>query len=102
MLPKDYQEEILKMGSGDSKLEYEKVKTYVLSLAQQRASSMMPKQSDILGVPVEAQEEEESPQEYSTEEWINYIWELQVGGVQNPNVQCWTCGQMGHLGRNCP
>eukprot|EP00973_Karenia_brevis_P064045 8900393-Karenia_brevis.AAC.1 len=27
---------------------------------------------------------------------------MQVGAVQNPNVQCWTCGQMGHLGRNCP
>eukprot|EP00973_Karenia_brevis_P091891 12409655-Karenia_brevis.AAC.1 len=77
MLPKDYQEEILKMGSSDDNLEYEKVKGYVLSLAQQRASSMLPKQSDILNVPAEGQEEEEVPQEYSTEDWINYIWELQ-------------------------
>eukprot|EP00973_Karenia_brevis_P046366 6429404-Karenia_brevis.AAC.1 len=62
----------------------------------------MPKQSDILGVPVDDQAEEESPQEYSTEDWINYIWDLQIGAVPNPNVQCWTCGQWGHLGRNCP
>eukprot|EP00973_Karenia_brevis_P041967 5810122-Karenia_brevis.AAC.1 len=55
MLPKDYQEEILKMGSGDTKLEYEKVKSYVLSLAQQRASSMQPRPSEVLGV--EGQEE---------------------------------------------
>eukprot|EP00973_Karenia_brevis_P002721 371165-Karenia_brevis.AAC.1 len=50
MLPKDYQEEILKMGRWDSKLEYEKVKNYVLSLAQQRASSMNPRPSKIQGV----------------------------------------------------
>eukprot|EP00973_Karenia_brevis_P087017 12068536-Karenia_brevis.AAC.1 len=50
MLPKDYQEEILKMGSGDNKLEYEKVRSYVLSLAQQRASSMNPRSSEIQGV----------------------------------------------------
>eukprot|EP00973_Karenia_brevis_P031769 4384034-Karenia_brevis.AAC.1 len=64
---------------------------------------MMLKPSEILGVPVGGQEEEEeTPAEYSTEDWINYIWELQVGAVQNPNVQCWTCGQMRHLGRSCP
>eukprot|EP00973_Karenia_brevis_P051936 7214215-Karenia_brevis.AAC.1 len=30
------------------------------------------------------------------------MWEVQVGAVQNPNIQCWGCGQMGHIGRNCP
>eukprot|EP00973_Karenia_brevis_P081655 11319993-Karenia_brevis.AAC.1 len=62
----------------------------------------MPKQTDILNVLAEGNDDEEVPQEYSTEEWIDYIWDLQIGAVQNPNVQCWTCGQMGHLGRNCP
>eukprot|EP00973_Karenia_brevis_P014626 1996481-Karenia_brevis.AAC.1 len=64
---------------------------------------MMPKPSEILGVPVGGhEEEEETPVEYNTKDWVNCIWELQVGAVQNPNVQRWTCGQMGHLGRNCP
>eukprot|EP00973_Karenia_brevis_P065903 9160731-Karenia_brevis.AAC.1 len=64
MLPEDYQGEILKMGSSNDQLEYEKVKGYVLSLVQQMASNIMPKQSDILNVPVEGQEEEEAPHEY--------------------------------------
>eukprot|EP00973_Karenia_brevis_P068690 9550836-Karenia_brevis.AAC.1 len=72
------------MGSSNDKLEYEKVKGYVLSLAQQRASSMQPKPQDILNVPVETQENEETKEEHSTEEWLNYIWELQIGAVQNP------------------
>eukprot|EP00973_Karenia_brevis_P074030 10288406-Karenia_brevis.AAC.1 len=50
MLPKDYQEEILKMGSGDRKLEYESTRNYVLSLARQRSSSMNPRPSEVLGV----------------------------------------------------
>eukprot|EP00973_Karenia_brevis_P021728 2988051-Karenia_brevis.AAC.1 len=49
-MPKEYQEEILKMGSGDKRLEYESVRNYALSLAQQRASSMNPKPSEVLGV----------------------------------------------------
>eukprot|EP00973_Karenia_brevis_P011533 1560080-Karenia_brevis.AAC.1 len=85
------------MGSNNDKLDYEKVKGCVLSLAQQRASSMQPKQQDILNVPVDDQEDEGTKEEYSTEDWINYIWELQIGAVQSPNLQCWTCGQMGHL-----
>eukprot|EP00973_Karenia_brevis_P007088 961369-Karenia_brevis.AAC.1 len=24
-----------------------------------------------------------------------------VGAISNP-VQCWVCGRMGHMGRNCP
>eukprot|EP00973_Karenia_brevis_P086103 11941161-Karenia_brevis.AAC.1 len=55
ILPKDYKEEILKMGSEDKKLEYEGIRNYVLSLAQQRASSKNPRPSDVLGV--EGQEE---------------------------------------------
>eukprot|EP00973_Karenia_brevis_P033314 4595665-Karenia_brevis.AAC.1 len=46
ILPKEYKEEILKLGSGDKKLEYDQVRSYVLSLAQQRASSMTPKPSE--------------------------------------------------------
>eukprot|EP00973_Karenia_brevis_P021185 2911969-Karenia_brevis.AAC.1 len=30
------------------------------------------------------------------------MWEIQVGAVQNPSIRCWVCGQMGHMGRNCP
>eukprot|EP00973_Karenia_brevis_P013678 1855710-Karenia_brevis.AAC.1 len=63
---------------------------------------MQPKQTDILNVPVEGQEDEETKEEYTTEEWINYIWELNIGAVQNPDVQCCTCGEMGHLGKDCP
>eukprot|EP00973_Karenia_brevis_P074057 10292295-Karenia_brevis.AAC.1 len=50
ILPKEYKEEILKLGSGDKKLEYDQVRGYVLSLAQQRASSMTPKPSEVMGV----------------------------------------------------
>eukprot|EP00973_Karenia_brevis_P025126 3465768-Karenia_brevis.AAC.1 len=24
-----------------------------------------------------------------------------IGAISNP-VQCWACGQIGHIGRNCP
>eukprot|EP00973_Karenia_brevis_P077402 10753798-Karenia_brevis.AAC.1 len=33
---------------------------------------------------------------------MSWMWDLQVGAIQNPSVQCWICGQMGHMGRNCP
>eukprot|EP00973_Karenia_brevis_P091397 12407272-Karenia_brevis.AAC.1 len=60
------------MGRGDKKLEYENIRSYVLSLAQQRASSMNPKPSDVLGV--EGQEEEVPVEEkYSSEEWMNFM-----------------------------
>eukprot|EP00973_Karenia_brevis_P010750 1456107-Karenia_brevis.AAC.1 len=36
------------------------------------------------------------------EDWMTWMWDIQVGAVQNPSVQCWVCGQMGHMGRNCP
>eukprot|EP00973_Karenia_brevis_P069793 9703534-Karenia_brevis.AAC.1 len=76
------------MGSGDKKLEYESIRSYVLSLAQQSASSMNPKPSDVLGV--EGQEEEAPVEEkYSRQEWLNFMWEVQVGAIQNPSVQCW-------------
>eukprot|EP00973_Karenia_brevis_P092951 12414852-Karenia_brevis.AAC.1 len=76
------------MGSDDKKLEYESIRNCVLSLAQQRASSMNPKPSDVLGV--EGQGEETPVEErYSSEEWRNFMWEVQVGAVQNPNIQCW-------------
>eukprot|EP00973_Karenia_brevis_P083058 11515908-Karenia_brevis.AAC.1 len=70
ILPKEYREEILKMGSGDKKLEYDNVRSYVLSLAQQRASSMNPKPSDVLGL--EGQEVETPVEErYSSDEWMS-------------------------------
>eukprot|EP00973_Karenia_brevis_P006628 900606-Karenia_brevis.AAC.1 len=46
ILPKDYREEIFKMGSGDKRLEYGQVRGYVLTLAQQRANSMTPKSNE--------------------------------------------------------
>eukprot|EP00973_Karenia_brevis_P078056 10842367-Karenia_brevis.AAC.1 len=36
------------------------------------------------------------------EDWMTWMWDIQVGAVQHPSVQCWVCGQMGHMGRNCP
>eukprot|EP00973_Karenia_brevis_P094510 12422856-Karenia_brevis.AAC.1 len=64
MLPKGYQEEILKMGSGQKKLEYDSMRAYVLNLAQKKASAMQPK-IDIAGVDDQTEEEEkpEKPQE---------------------------------------
>eukprot|EP00973_Karenia_brevis_P067746 9425257-Karenia_brevis.AAC.1 len=63
-----------------------------------RASSMNPKPSEVLGV--EGQEESVADQEkYSSEEWMNWMWETQVGAIQNPSIQCWICGAMGHMGR---
>eukprot|EP00973_Karenia_brevis_P065015 9028173-Karenia_brevis.AAC.1 len=58
------------MGSGDKKLEYESIRNYVLSLAQQRAS----------------RQEEEIPAEekYSSEEWMNFMWEVQLGQYKIP------------------
>eukprot|EP00973_Karenia_brevis_P081173 11256242-Karenia_brevis.AAC.1 len=50
LLPKDYREEVLKMGSGDKKLEYDQVRGYVISLAQQRGSAMTPKPNDVMGI----------------------------------------------------
>eukprot|EP00973_Karenia_brevis_P050533 7015228-Karenia_brevis.AAC.1 len=50
MLPEEYQEEILETGSGEKQLEYESTKSYVLNLAQQKASSMPPRPPDVLGL----------------------------------------------------
>eukprot|EP00973_Karenia_brevis_P017937 2464718-Karenia_brevis.AAC.1 len=32
---------------------------------------------------------------------MSWMWDVQVGAIQKPCIQCWICGQMGHLGRNC-
>eukprot|EP00973_Karenia_brevis_P011452 1550360-Karenia_brevis.AAC.1 len=32
---------------------------------------------------------------------MSWMWDVQVGAVQNPSIQCWVCGQMGHMVRNC-
>eukprot|EP00973_Karenia_brevis_P036383 5016602-Karenia_brevis.AAC.1 len=46
---------------------------------------------------VDQQQEVETDQDkYTADEWM--AW---VGAISNP-VQCWVCGQMGHIGRNCP
>eukprot|EP00973_Karenia_brevis_P087225 12092877-Karenia_brevis.AAC.1 len=88
ILPKEFREEILKRGSGDKKLEYENVRSYVLSLAQQRASSMTPRPSEVLGV--EGQGEAPVEQEkHRTDEWLSWMWDHQVGAIQNPSIQCW-------------
>eukprot|EP00973_Karenia_brevis_P047343 6572823-Karenia_brevis.AAC.1 len=76
ILPKEYREEILKLGSGDERSEYDNVRSYVLSLAQQRPSSMTPKPSEVLGV--EGQGEAPVEQEkYSTDEWLPWMWDYQ-------------------------
>eukprot|EP00973_Karenia_brevis_P048704 6758170-Karenia_brevis.AAC.1 len=62
---------------------------------------MTPKPSEVLGV--EGQEEIPVDQEkYTADEWLSWTWESQVGAITNPGLQCWVCGQMGHIGRNCP
>eukprot|EP00973_Karenia_brevis_P029466 4064483-Karenia_brevis.AAC.1 len=82
LLPKEYREEILKLGSGDKKLEYDQVRICVLSLAQQRASSMTPKPSEVLGVD-DQQEVQTDQDKYTADEWMAWI-----GAISNP-VQCW-------------
>eukprot|EP00973_Karenia_brevis_P019841 2721148-Karenia_brevis.AAC.1 len=70
------------MGSGDKKLEYDQVRGYVLRLAQQRASSMTPKPSEVMGV--DKKEEQEVEQDkFTADEWMAWI-----GAISNP-VQCW-------------
>eukprot|EP00973_Karenia_brevis_P078784 10934788-Karenia_brevis.AAC.1 len=89
ILPKEYKEEILKMGSGDKKLEYESIRDYVLSLAQQRASSMNPRPSEVLGAEVQEEPTVAGEEKYTSDEWMSWMWEVQGGAVQNPNIQCW-------------
>eukprot|EP00973_Karenia_brevis_P065819 9147298-Karenia_brevis.AAC.1 len=78
LLPKEYSEEILKLGSGDKKLEYDNVRSYVLSLAQQRVSSMTPKPSEVLGVEGQNKSPVE-PDKYIADEWLSWTWDCQVG-----------------------
>eukprot|EP00973_Karenia_brevis_P056781 7900588-Karenia_brevis.AAC.1 len=81
------------MGSGDKKLEYEKVKSYVLSLAQQRASSMNPRSSEIQGVDTPSSDGNHGggggDDKYSSEEWLQWMWDNDIGAVGNPSIQCW-------------
>eukprot|EP00973_Karenia_brevis_P043234 5990553-Karenia_brevis.AAC.1 len=59
MQPREYQDEILKLGSGEKKLEYDSIRGYVLNLAQQKASAMQPRASDVLGVEGQTEQEEQ-------------------------------------------
>eukprot|EP00973_Karenia_brevis_P085730 11892729-Karenia_brevis.AAC.1 len=70
------------MGSGDKRLEYDQVRGYVLNLAQQRANSMTPKPSEVMGIN-QGDEEIVEPDKFTAEEWM--AW---VGAISNP-VQCW-------------
>eukprot|EP00973_Karenia_brevis_P077967 10830890-Karenia_brevis.AAC.1 len=47
MLPKEYQEEIIKMGSTEKKLEYEMCRNHIVSIANQRIAARTPKPADI-------------------------------------------------------
>eukprot|EP00973_Karenia_brevis_P051172 7107861-Karenia_brevis.AAC.1 len=66
------------MGSGDKKLEYDQVRGYVLSLAQQRASSSTPKPNDVMGVDDQDQGTGE-PERYTADEWMSW-----VGAISTP------------------
>eukprot|EP00973_Karenia_brevis_P080724 11200271-Karenia_brevis.AAC.1 len=33
---------------------------------------------------------------------MSWMLDIQVGAIQNPSIQCWVCGQRGHMGTNCP
>eukprot|EP00973_Karenia_brevis_P028623 3946311-Karenia_brevis.AAC.1 len=65
------------MGSGDKKLEYESIRNYVLSLAQQRASSMNPKPSEVLGVEGHEEPGVAGEEKYTSDEWMSWRWEVQ-------------------------
>eukprot|EP00973_Karenia_brevis_P091121 12405986-Karenia_brevis.AAC.1 len=41
-------------------------------------------------------------EKYNSDEWIQWMWDNEIGAVGNPGIQCWVCGAMGHIGRNCP
>eukprot|EP00973_Karenia_brevis_P021572 2965480-Karenia_brevis.AAC.1 len=63
---------------------------------------MNPKPSEVLGVEGQEEPAVAGEEKYTSDEWMSWMWEIQVGAVQNPSIQCWVCGQMGHMGRNCP
>eukprot|EP00973_Karenia_brevis_P022220 3057539-Karenia_brevis.AAC.1 len=67
-------------------LEHQKV---CAELSQQRASSMNPKPSEVLGVEGHEESGVAGEEKYTSDEWMRWMWEVQVGAVQNPSVQCW-------------
>eukprot|EP00973_Karenia_brevis_P078073 10844593-Karenia_brevis.AAC.1 len=79
MLPKEYQEEILKMESGQKKLEYDSMRAYVLNLAQQKASTMQPKM-DIAGVDDQTEEQEKPEKPQENQEYPEYPYYEQWWG----------------------
>eukprot|EP00973_Karenia_brevis_P049997 6941242-Karenia_brevis.AAC.1 len=69
MLPREYQEEILKLGSGEKKLEYESIRGYVLNLAQQKASAMQPRAADVFGVDNKTEQPDQENQQEKSQEY---------------------------------
>eukprot|EP00973_Karenia_brevis_P065851 9151308-Karenia_brevis.AAC.1 len=66
------------MGSGDKRLEYDQVRGYVLSLAQQRANSMTPKPSEVMGVDKKGEGAVEQDK-FTAEEWMAWL-----GAISSP------------------
>eukprot|EP00973_Karenia_brevis_P047144 6543240-Karenia_brevis.AAC.1 len=81
MLPKDHQEEIIKMGSTEKKLEYEMCRHYIVSLANQRIVARIPKPADIGNI---NQQEEEAEREDNTQSQIGEYYNFDVGAITNP------------------
>eukprot|EP00973_Karenia_brevis_P008789 1188142-Karenia_brevis.AAC.1 len=66
------------MGSGDKKLDYDQVRGYVISLAQQRGSAMVPKPNEVMGIEDQVSGND-GPERYTAEEWMSWI-----SAVSNP------------------
>eukprot|EP00973_Karenia_brevis_P063602 8839482-Karenia_brevis.AAC.1 len=54
---------------------------------------MNPKPSDVMGMGVAGD---------GGDQQGAWLWDNEIGAVGNPGIQCWVCGAMGHIGRNCP
>eukprot|EP00973_Karenia_brevis_P021844 3003362-Karenia_brevis.AAC.1 len=70
MLPKEYQEEIVKMGSTEKRLEYESCRNCIVSIASQRIAARTPKPADIGNV--DQQEEETETEKNNNDQGQSY------------------------------
>jgi hypothetical protein len=89
MMPKEYQDEGMKMCVG-RKLKYEELRDHILGLANQKAALGRPVPMDTNAVDV--------PPEDCVNDWGD-DWDVDAVSW---NTQCHACWGYGHLARDCP